>query len=299
LNAIPAGGTISYPILNAKHVVENFNYYRRESIVARTLAYGEVAALFRGLKDARVDLRELASRVEETSGGLSPQRSRPTKLDGPWLEYLKEIQARDQYANWFGPPYDFFVCDKRDPEPSLSIRACTNVINLGERSDKRNLFSAYVRRGNAYRVERDYDRAIADYSKGIEIDPKNIAVAYTLGIASAYGMRAMAYFGKRDYDRAMADYTEAIRLNPKYAEAYNFRGVMWAVHKRDYDRAMADFTEAIRLNPKYAEAYNFRGLMWAKKGNKQRAIADYRQALVINPSLEIARKNLATLGARP
>jgi tetratricopeptide (TPR) repeat protein len=37
---------------------------------------------------------------------------------------------------------------------------------------------AGVNRGNAYYRKRDYDRAIADYTKAIELDP-NYANAYT------------------------------------------------------------------------------------------------------------------------
>ena len=41
----------------------------------------------------------------------------------------------------------------------------------------------------------------------------------------------------------------AIRLAPKYALAYNNRGAAWN-RKKDYAKAIADFNEALRLNPK-------------------------------------------------
>ena len=64
-----------------------------------------------------------------------------------------------------------------------------------------------------YRLRRkgDYDKAIADYSEAIRIDPQN---------ARAYYGRAYACGKKREFDKAIADYTEAIRLDPKYADAY-------------------------------------------------------------------------------
>jgi len=55
LDAISAGvftEDINNAIFNARQLGENFNYFRRELIVDRTLAYGEVAALFRALSDA-------------------------------------------------------------------------------------------------------------------------------------------------------------------------------------------------------------------------------------------------------
>ena len=53
-----------------------------------------------------------------------------------------------------------------------------------------------------------YDKAIADFTEAIRLDPKD---------ADAYCNRARAYYSKGEYDKAIADYSEAIRLNPKYA----------------------------------------------------------------------------------
>ena len=53
--------------------------------------------------------------------------------------------------------------------------------------------------------------------------------------------------------------------------------------KGDYDCAIADYSEAIRLNPKFAEAFNNRGYSYANKGDYHRAIADYSEAIRLNP----------------
>ena len=102
----------------------------------------------------------------------------------------------------------------------------------------------------------EHDKAIADYTEAIRLDPKD---------AEAYCNRGLAYGNKGDYDKAIADYTEAIRLNPKYAEAYYNRGMTYA-SKGEYDKAIADYTEAIRLDPKYAEAYYSRGVGLREQG---------------------------------
>ena len=59
------------------------------------------------------------------------------------------------------------------------------------------------------------------------------------------------------------------------------RGWSHAV-KGDQDQAIADFTEAIRLDPKDAAAYNNRAISYAKKGDHDKAIADFTEAIRLN-----------------
>ena len=62
---------------------------------------------------------------------------------------------------------------------------------------------AYYSHGRAYYVKADYDRAIADFNRVIELKP-NYALAYEL--------RGKAYQKKGDHDRADADFDKAEQL---------------------------------------------------------------------------------------
>jgi Flp pilus assembly protein TadD len=72
--------------------------------------------------------------------------------------------------------------------------------------------------------------------------------------------------------------------------AYNNRGIAYA-DKRDYDRAIADYNQAIRLNPN-SSAYNNRGAAYYNKGNKTQAWADYNKALELDPNNTTAWNNV-------
>ena len=132
---------------------------------------------------------------------------------------------------------------------------------------------AYGNRGYAYAAKGDLDKAIADCTEAIRLNPKD---------ADAYVNRGWAYGEKGDFGKAIADYSEAIRLNPKDADAHRGRGYDYDM-KGDRDKAIADYTEAIRLNPKYADAYSNRGYSYLMKGDFDKAIADYTEAVRLNP----------------
>jgi tetratricopeptide (TPR) repeat protein len=136
------------------------------------------------------------------------------------------------------------------------------------------LQSAYYNRGISWNEEGDNDKAIADYSEAIRLDPF---------YADAYANRGKAWVDKGDIDKAIADYNEAISLDPRNALFYSNRGVCWR-DKGDDDKAMSDFNAAIRLDPKLALAYSNRGKLWNDKGDFAKANADYTEAVRVDPS---------------
>jgi tetratricopeptide (TPR) repeat protein len=84
------------------------------------------------------------------------------------------------------------------------IRGCSEFIQQAG-PDKGKLAAAYLNRGNAYHSKGEYDRAIADYNKVIELNPKH---------ADAYNNRGAAYEKKQDHGKAIADYRMALSINP-------------------------------------------------------------------------------------
>ncbi len=64
--------------------------------------------------------------------------------------------------------------------------------------------------------------------------------------------------------------------------AFHNRGIEY--HKKGlYDRAIAEYNQAIKLNPDYTRAFNNRGRAYAKKGLYDRAIADFDAAIKLKP----------------
>jgi lipoprotein NlpI len=164
--------------------------------------------------------------------------------------------------------------DLRDPEPR--IVACTESIKSGKWKGNNQAIN-YGNRGKAYDAKGEPDRAIADYTQAISLNPKS---------STFYNNRGIAYRHKGDADRAIADYTQAISLDPKDHEAYYNRGIIYG-NKGDVDRAIADYTQAISLNPKDPDFFNNRAFAYRSKGDTDRAIADYSEAIRLNPKSDI------------
>src|SRR5262245_53552970 len=116
--------------------------------------------------------------------------------------------------------------------PDERISGCTAVL-LTDRETPYNRAVVYHNRGIAYFAKKDYDRAIADYSEAIRLNPS----------ANAYGNRGNAHYHKEDYYYAIADYGEAIKLDPSDAKAHYNRGLAYMVLARR-EEAIADFRRA-------------------------------------------------------
>jgi lipoprotein NlpI len=172
------------------------------------------------------------------------------------------------------------VNDGRAFSNDAIIGGCTGVLQSGQESVT-NRAIAYYNRGVAHRAKRETERAIADYTEAIKLNPSYV---------NAYFNRGVAYRATREIERAIADYNEVIKLNRSDAGAYNNRGLAYQ-DQGELDRAIADHSEAIRLFPRYADAYNDRGLAHQGKGQIERAIADYNEAIRLSPKYEWAYAN--------
>ncbi len=100
--------------------------------------------------------------------------------------------------------------EKKDYEPA--VKDLTELVRLEPGNSE-----AFATRAHALVMLGNYDGAIADSSRAIELN-SNFGVAYYLrGLAKMWN-------GKPDMQGALADFAKLIRLEPKLAaEAYPFR----------------------------------------------------------------------------
>ncbi len=104
------------------------------------------------------------------------------------------------------PADDQLVCVRTTG--NMSIAACTRLIE-GGRLAPGNLAIAYYNRGNGYNGKREYARAIADFTKAIELKPD-------YGVA--YYNRGKVHETEGRKDLAIADYRKAAKFLPNYPQ---------------------------------------------------------------------------------
>jgi tetratricopeptide (TPR) repeat protein len=101
----------------------------------------------------------------------------------------------------------------------------------------------------------------------------------------------LTYYRNGDADRAIGIFDEVIRLQPTFARAHILRGNAYML-KVKYDKALADFNQAIRIDPKNATAYCDRAdLENHFRGRPQNALADYDRAIRLAPKFQRAYFN--------
>jgi len=123
----------------------------------------------------------------------------------------------------------------------------------------------YYNRANEYYRSGRYRKAIAEYTKAIELCPR---------FAEAYYSRGGTCERLGQCPKALSDYTKAIEFNPEFFPAYNNRGRVYA-KLGQFTKAVSDFTQTIELNPEDIEAYYKRGYVYDELHQYAEAISDY------------------------
>ncbi|SRR5579883_1307060 len=71
---------------------------------------------------------------------------------------------------------------------------------------------------------------------------------------------------------------------------FKARGFAYSV-KGEYDRAITDYDQAIKLDAGFSAAYNGRGMAYRAKEDLDRTMADYDQAIKLAPDMSVAYGN--------
>lgn len=137
-----------------------------------------------------------------------------------------------------------------DGRPEQAVVAFTRAIEGGS-LDPDSLALAHNNRGVAYSELGDFDRAIADYERALQLrpgDPKSVR-----NLRIAHTRRGLAAARAGEVDRALGDLTRAIELEPEHPTAYVRRAEL-RLERGEVEAAIGDLETAARLAPDNKEA---------------------------------------------
>jgi tetratricopeptide (TPR) repeat protein len=186
---------------------------------------------------------------------------------GEMVEALNTVATAlkvGEYSDIIGVKDHYFILMKTDEGFPEQVNP--------EGMDAQSTLKVHYEKGRAWHGQGDCDKAIAEYTKVLEIDP-----TYAL----AYYHRGNAKYKKGEFSQAIADYTKALELRPQDATICFLRGTAW-LKKGDFDQAVTDYTRALEMSPGYEDAFINRGNAFYLKGEFDQAIADYSATLEIN-----------------
>jgi len=167
-------------------------------------------------------------------------------------------------------------------EYDRSIDDFTKALEINPK-DKEN-HKVYYMRGRSYMENRQYNEAINDFTKALELCPDTDKATKF----SIIGSRGNSQHALNKNDAAIKDFSDAIALNPGHKNikyVYNNRGWVWQ-SKQDYEKAIKDYYAALAIDPAFAPSYFARASAYYKSGNLPRAMEDAKEALRLDPEIK-------------
>ncbi len=181
---------------------------------------------------------------------------------------------------------DMETCRDKQTEAKARLEACENVLGAAQAPGKdlmsgKDLALAYAVRGQAFRLKRNYDKAIAAFSAAHDADPDDPVYI---------NARGFAYEQKGDDDHAMADYNLVLQMRWNFAGALYNRGTLY-MRKGALQSALDDFNAALKIKPEFYRALANRGRVRTINKDFDGALADFAEAERIDPAASQARLN--------
>lgn len=177
---------------------------------------------------------------------------------------------------------------------------------------------AFYMAGRVALDKGDTTNAVASLQRSVKIDAENADAWYFLGriysirnnptalqyfdnalrVDSTYleaqEFKAVFYKRRGEFDKAFEIYRDLVLRDPDYANAYFDMGVIY-LDLDSFSMAYDNFNIATKVDPIFVKAYYYRGIASEKLGNKEAALADYKQASGMSPEYKEAQDAKARL----
>ena len=195
---------------------------------------------------------------------------------GGYYKYAKQYYEQGEYEQALGyieyaikySPYE-----EKFQEFKKEIELRINKTPVFNEPKKEIDLSLYTSQAETNKENGQYNLAIEDYTKVIELDPEN---------NWSYQSRAQCYYELNQYEEAIEDYTKAIEIVSDWWGYYRNRGRCYE-ELRQYNHAIKDYSKMVELNPKDSYGYILRADCYKILKKHELAIKDYTKAIKLGP----------------
>ncbi|KAK7694270.1 hypothetical protein QCA50_001450 [Cerrena zonata] len=138
--------------------------------------------------------------------------------------------------------FDVFIKTRDKLNTSAAASGSEPAKPKGLTAEDKTAAEALKAKGNAAMSSKNYDEAIASYTKAIDLNPTN---------AVYYSNRAAAHSSKGSHDEAVLDAEKAIEVDPTFVKAYHRLGhAHYCLN--DYTSAASAFRRGLEQDPNNA-----------------------------------------------
>ena len=162
----------------------------------------------------------------------------------------------------------------------IILQACTNKIskysleqlqNLSESQQSRPKvkYFLYLKSARLKSKENQYQAALADFQKALNIRPKHSDVYFYRGILKQK---------QKNYKAALQDFEQALRFRGGSPAMIYYQSAELKLEMKDYAGALEDCNRATLIYPFFAEAYHLKARIKMKLNYFNGAIQDLKKA---------------------
>ncbi len=179
-----------------------------------------------------------------------------------WKEFFDDGRLKREMKNGKFVDYD----EQREDEEEM--KELTDLIDQGKADAQ-----TYFGRGAYYHSKGEWDKAIADYNKALELPYPAPGI---------YEMRGVAYMEKGDLEKAIEDLTSSVHT--MCCQPHQLMNIAEA-HLRhgDFDKTMEYAKMLLQMQPDFPVANFFIAQAYKGKGDFQKAISLMTQAITQKP----------------
>lgn len=142
----------------------------------------------------------------------------------------------------------------------------------------------HLGKGTKHYDNGEYEQAIEEFKKAIEIKPDFYQAYHNLGLS---------YASLAQYQDAKNSFEKTIQIKPDSAETYKSLGKV-CIALKNYDDSLFYYKKYTELNPNDAQAYFDIGMIYNILGNAEQMIHYFEEAVKVNPNFAEAYSGLGS-----